>query len=56
MKAILLGLSLVFMLFGFFSVSCVAEIHDTRWHYYHDYDDNYRANHPWHDDRKDWDR
>ncbi len=30
-------------------------VHDARWHYNHDYDDNYRVHHPWHEDRRDWD-
>jgi hypothetical protein len=30
-------------------------VHDNRWHYDHDYDDGWRANHPWHSDRNDWD-
>ncbi len=30
-------------------------VHDNRWHYDHDYDDNWRAHHAWHDDRHDWD-
>ena len=57
MRAILLGVcSLVFMTFAFFGAGCVVGIHDARWHYDHDYDDHYRATHPWHEDRHDWDR
>jgi len=33
----------------------VEVVHDQRWHYDHDYDDDWRAHHPWHEDRHDWD-
>jgi len=34
-------------------VGVSVEPHDTRWHYDHDYDDNWRAQHPWRGDH--WD-
>jgi hypothetical protein len=27
-------------------------VHDSRWHYDHDHDDNWRANHPWYNDHR----
>jgi hypothetical protein len=36
-------------------VGVVVVPHDRRWHYDHDYDDNWRAQHAWHQDRQDWD-
>ena len=29
-------------------------VHDNRWHYDHDYDNNWRAKHRWNDERHDW--
>ncbi len=27
-------------------------VHDSRWHYDHDHDDNWRSNHPWYNDHR----
>jgi hypothetical protein len=57
MKKMILGLgSLLFMTFAFFNTGCVVAVHDARWHYWHDYNDDYRAHHAWHEERQDWDR
>jgi hypothetical protein len=55
--------ALLLLVFGAMGAGCypyhrtVIDVngHDARWHYDHDYDDNYRAHHPWHEDRQDWD-
>jgi hypothetical protein len=57
MKKVILSLSFILVAgFAVCNTGCIAEIRGPRWHYYHDYDDNYRAHHPWHEDRQDWDR
>jgi hypothetical protein len=57
MKKIILSLYLVMLaLLATSNMGCYAEVRGPRWHYDHDYDDGYRANHPWHEDRHDWDR
>jgi hypothetical protein len=27
-------------------------VHDSRWHYDHDHDDDWRAHHPWYNDHR----
>lgn len=56
MKKIILSLYFV-LLAGLttFNVGCMAEIRGPRWHYDHDYNDDWRAHHAWHEDRHDWD-
>lgn len=66
MKLVNSGIFLILLILSLGSVSgCYPDhrgvgveigIHDNRWHYDHDYDDNWRAQHRWHEDRKDWDR
>jgi len=57
MKIWTLGVfSLLFVMSAVFNAGCYAHvnggglavsIHDSRWHYDHDYDDNYRQSHPY---------
>lgn len=57
MKVLTLSLFAVLLAaFAAFNGGCYAHvngagigmsIHDSRWHYDHDYDDNYRQNHPY---------
>ena len=68
MKKMVLGFYLVLMMgLGFINAGCYAHlngdgigigvetVHDRRWHYDHDYNDEWRSHHAWHDDRHDWD-
>jgi hypothetical protein len=57
MKKIILALYVVLLTgMATFNTGCYAEVRGPRWHYDHDYDDNWRAHHAWHEDRNDWDR
>ncbi len=67
MKKIILGFYFVLIAgLSVFNAGCYAHVngagvgvaivpHDQRWHYDHDYDDNWRSQHAWHNDRNDWD-
>ncbi len=37
-------------------VGVEVDVHDARWHYDHDHNDEWRRNHPWNNDRNDYDR
>lgn len=57
MKKIVLALYMVLLVgLSTLNIACMAEIRGPRWHYDHDYNDDYRAHHVWHEDKKDWDR
>jgi hypothetical protein len=68
MQKVFFGFSfLLLMGMAFLDMACYAHVrgagvgmevvpHDQRWHYDHDYDDEWRSHHAWHEDRRDWDR